>query len=145
MAGLLARLKEGLQTQAEKHRNRPFLEATMAASALVAMADGTVSLSERYRVDEILASLDSLKVFDPHEAVALFDDVLESLRDDPDQGRGDAMKRIGKLRDDPEAAELMIKICCAISRADGDFSAPERAQIGMICAAVDVPLETIGI
>ena len=141
MAGLLERLKGGIQAQAERHRNRPFLEATMAASALVAAADGTVSFSERHRIDQILESLDQLKIFDPHEAVNLFNDILASLAETPDQGREAALKRIARLAEDPEASRLMVRICCAISEADGEFSPPEREQIGIICATLGLSLE----
>ena len=46
MAGLLGNLLSDYQTQLQRHRNRPFLEATMAACALVATADGEVSFAE---------------------------------------------------------------------------------------------------
>lgn len=141
MTGLLERLKGGIQAQAERHRNRPFLEATMAASALVAAADGTVSFSERHRVDQILESLDQLKIFDPHEAVNLFNDTLASLSETPDRGRDAALKQIARLAEDPEASRLMVRICCAISEADGEFSPPEWQQIEAICAALGVNLE----
>ncbi len=60
---------DGLNERIAQHRNRDFLKAAMAASALAAKADGTVTLSERYRIDDILARLERLRIYDPHKAV----------------------------------------------------------------------------
>ena len=141
MVGLLERLKENIHAQTEKHRNRPFLEATMAAAALVACADGTVSLSERVRIDQVLERLDQLKVYDPHLGVDLFNEVADALAGEPGEGRALAFGRIAKIASDPEAVSLMIRICCAISEADGDFSPAERQMIDEICAELDTTLE----
>ena len=141
MTGLLSRMKESIQGQAARHKNRPFLEATMAASALVAIADGTVSFSERARVDQILEGLDALKIFDPHDAINLFNGVIDALTEAPDKGRRQALARITRIAEDAEASRLMVRICCAISEADGEFSEPERQQIVEICAALGVRFE----
>ena len=145
MSGLLANLMQGLQNQAERHRNRPFMEATMAACALVATADGTVSFSERHRVDQILERLDQLRVFDPHEAINLFDDFVEELKESPEAGRTAALERLAKIAEDRESSRLMIRICCAVSEADGEFSAAERQQIDTICRALGLALEDSGL
>ena len=47
MAGFLSTLMGVFREQLERNRNRPFLRATMAASALVAMAEGRVTFPER--------------------------------------------------------------------------------------------------
>ena len=62
MSRFLNHLTKLYQDQVERYRNRPFLKATMAACALVAVADGKVSFSQRVRVDQILETLDKLKV-----------------------------------------------------------------------------------
>jgi len=141
MSTLFGRLKETIQAQAERHRNRPFMAATMAASALVAYADGTVTFSERSRMDQILESLEQLKVFDPHEAVNLFNEMVEAMQADAEAGRAAALARIAPFAEDKEAAQLMVRIAAAISEADGDFSASERARIDEICAALGTSYE----
>ena len=141
MASILERLKGSIHTQTEKHRNRPFLEATMAAAALVACADGTVSLSERVRIDQILERLDQLRVYDPHLGVDLFNQVADALAGDPGEGRALAFERIARVAGDPEAVRLMVRICCAVSEADGEFSPAERQMIEEICAELEVKLE----
>ena len=86
MPALFRQITDSLRGEIAKHRNRPFLEAAMAASASIAIADGVVSYSERNRVDAILGKLDELRVFDPHTAIDLFNDYLEVLTKDGDAG-----------------------------------------------------------
>ena len=141
MTGLLGRLKETVQLRADRHRNRPFLEATMATSALVAFSDGSVSFSERYRVDQILEHLDQLRAFDPHEAVDLFNDYVEALRERPEEARAQALAAIVPFAEDPDAARLIVRIGAAISQADGVFTESERTQIEEICATLGLTLQ----
>ena len=65
----------------------------MAASALAAQADGTVTLSERYRIDDILARLERLRIYDPHKAVQILDRFLTDLRDNPEAARTDSVRQ----------------------------------------------------
>lgn len=141
MASLIERLKETIHLHSERHKNRPFLEATMAAAALVAAADGAVSFSERVRIDQLLEHLDQLKVFDPHEAVNIFNAYVDGLRDSPEDGRAKALSAVAGVSDDREAATLMVRIATAISRADGIFTETERNELGAICAALDLSPE----
>lgn len=133
MAGLWENLREAVQTAAERHKNRPFLEAAMAACAYVALADGYVSIGERGRIDDILEQLENLRVFDPHEGVNIFNDYLDALNTEPAAGKKTVFKAISKMTEDEEAALLVARICIAISNADGDFSENERIAVVEIC------------
>lgn len=113
----------------------------MAAAALVAASDGAVSFSERVRVDQLVEHLDQLKVFDPHEAVNIFNRHVDALRDSPEDGRAKALAAVGTISSDREAASLMVRIAAAISRADGIFTEAERTEIAAICAALDLSPE----
>ena len=64
----------------------------MAACALIASADDEVSFSERARMDAVLESLAELRIFDPHQAVDLFNDRLDALQTDRDAGRAEAFE-----------------------------------------------------
>jgi tellurite resistance protein len=111
----------------------------MAGCALVATADGAVSLSERSRVDRILESLDELEIFDPHEAVDRFNDHAEAIAADARRGRGEALEAIAEYADDAAHARLLLRACIAVSIADGDIIAEERAQLINICGALELP------
>jgi tellurite resistance protein TerB len=86
LSGFLSSLLTDYKKQVERHKNRPFLDGTMAACALIAIADGEVSFAERIRVDQIFAALDALKIFDPHEAVDIFNGFCADIIDSPQQG-----------------------------------------------------------
>ena len=113
MAGFLSTLTSVFREQLERNRNRPFLRATMAASALVAMADGRVTFPEQVRVDQILETLEALKVFDPHEGVNLFNGFADAIRESSKAGRDAAVRAIEPVARDPETAALILRICLA--------------------------------
>ena len=125
---------------ARRHKHRPLLEATMATSALIAYADGEVTFSERSQIDRIVESLDTLKDFDVHEAVDLFKDYTEALRERPEAAHSKALAAVARVKDDPEAAALMVRIAMAISGADGTVSTPERESLAEICDVLGVPV-----
>ena len=62
----------------------------MAASALVATADGDISFGERVRLDQILETLEALKVYNPHDGVDLFRDYSEVILESPKKGHAAA-------------------------------------------------------
>ncbi len=126
-----------------QHRNRDFLKGAMAASALAAQADGKVTLSERYRIDEILARLERLRIYDPHKAVQILDGFFGELRDNPVVAEQVLLSKLRRIAADREAAELIARIALSVSESDGIFSAPERARFAEICAVLDLPPERL--
>ncbi len=135
---LLEKLSDSLFTTAERSRSRAFLDAAMAASALVATANGDVSFAQRSRLDALLDSVEPLKAHDAHDAADLFRIFADNILAHPEEGRARALKAVGCLDDDGEAAQLLLRIACAMARADGAYSRPGRAQIRKIA-------ETLGI
>ena len=79
MSGFLASLIDNWQDALDRHRNRPFLEAAMAACAVIATDDGTVSFAERVRVDQILETLDQLNIYDPHKGGDIFNEYVDEM------------------------------------------------------------------
>ena len=124
---------------------RPFLDATMAACAMIAQADGTVSFSESHRLDEILVNLEELKIFDPHEAVDLFKDYVDAIVEDPETGRNTVFKAIARIKDEANAAPLLVRICLSISFADGEFHPAERERVVEICELLGLEAKNFGI
>ena len=132
------KIRETIRSAAERHKNRPFLEAAMAACAYVAMADGRISIGERGRVDDLLDHLEQLRVFDPHEGVNLMNQYADALMEDPDQGKVAVMTAVSRMSSDKEAAFLVAKMCIVISNADSDFSAEERIAASEVIDALKV-------
>lgn len=145
MAGFLTTLIRDYQLQLERHRNRPFLEATMAACALVAVADGEVSFGERIRVDQIFEALEMLKAFDPHEAVDLFNDYAESILSAPKSGRERAIKALEAVSDDPEKAALLVRILLAICEAGTGKSLVKEIEVVSLCNLLGLDVKGSGL
>ena len=138
-------LRAGLKGQLERRRQRPFLEAAMASCALVAIADGVVTLSERSRVDQILERLDELRFFDVHEAIDLFNDYVEGIEAHNRIGRRKALDAIAKMKGERAEARLLIRICLAVSFADEAFPDSERQEVEAICKRLGFdPQEFLG-
>lgn len=145
MSGFLGTLLERYQDHLERQRNRPFLEAAMAACALVSIADGDISLSERIKVDQILETLEALKIFNPHEGVDLFNDFVEGIRQSPRRGRERAIGILTEVAKNPEDARLLIRVCCAVSEADGEMALSDQIEIVSLCSLMGVQPDACGL
>lgn len=143
--GFLQSLIDTYQTQMERNRNHPFLKATMAACSLVAMADGKVSFNERVRVDQILETLEALKIFDPHEGVDLFNEFTDMILASPGKGHEMAVKCLQDGAGDDETKALLIRICCAVSEAKGAKSLVDQIEIVSLCSRLGIEPAACGL
>ncbi len=141
MTGLIQHARDAIAQRLEQFRNRQFLDATLAASALVAMADGKVSISELNMVDRVLKTIHELNIYDPHVAVDLYRNEIEALQAEPAAAREKILLQVGKLRNGPEAAEMLIKVCIAIAKSDETVTDTERTAINDLCDAMGLPRE----
>jgi len=145
MSGILDNLKSFFQTRTVKEQNRPFLEAAMAACAMVSASEGEVSFADRIRVDQIMETLTRLKVFDPHEGVDLFNHYTGHILASPKEGREAALNTIKTVTSDLETAELLIDLCLAVSLSDGITSLVEHIEIVSLCGLIGVDPDKIGL
>jgi len=145
MTGILDDLKHFFQGRSEKEQNRPFLEAAMAACAMVSASEGQVSFADRIRVDQIMETLTQLKVFDPHEGVDLFNHYAGGILASPKECREAALKKIKTVTSDPEIAEVLIDLCLAVSLSDGVTSLVEHIEIVSLCGLIGVDPDKIGL
>ncbi len=127
---------DGLNERIARYRNHDFLNAAMAVSALATQADGKITLSERYRIDGILARLERLRIYDPHKVARILDGFLTELRDNPEAARGVLLGKLRRIAEDREAAALTVRIALSVSHSDGGFSASKRARLAEICAVL---------
>jgi tellurite resistance protein TerB len=145
MIAILEDMKHFFQGRSEKEQNRPFLEAAMAACAMVSVSEGQVSFADRIRVDQIMETLTQLKVFDPHEGVDLFNRYAAAILASPKEGREAALKIIKTVTSDPETAEVLIDLCLAVSLSDGVTSLVEHIEIVSLCGLIGVDPDLIGL
>ncbi len=134
MPGILGNLVANYRSHIERQANRAFLEGVMAACALVASADGEISFGERVRVDQILQTLEKLKVFDPHEGVNIFNEYTDLILEHPATGHETAFLAMEKIAREPENGALMVRICIAVSEADGDNKLADQIEIVTLCS-----------
>ena len=118
----------------------------MAACALVAVAGGKVSFRQRVRLDQVLETLKALKVLDPHEGVESFNRFVEEIDTDPEFGRSEALEAVtAETSEHPEKADLLIRICLAVSEVDGSVPPPAQAEIRTLCKLVGVSTTEFGL
>lgn len=145
MPKFLKRLGERYHEALNRHHNLPFLKATMSAAALVAMADGHVSFAQRVRTDQVLETLDALKVFDPHEGVELFNEVIEQIKESPQQGREQAVHNIEAAAQDDDTKHLIVRVCVAISEVEGTIPLVEQIEIVSLCSQLGLDPKSCGL
>ena len=60
-----------------------------------------------------------------------------AIRDDAESGRIRALEAISQIAEDAEEVELLVRVCVAVSWADGELHPAERTQIEDICKLLD--------
>jgi tellurite resistance protein TerB len=138
-------VRSGIAGEIGRYKNRPFMLAVANACALVAAADGHVDPSERAKMGKFIKSSDELKVFDVGDVIKAFNDASEKFEFDFDIGMAECLKIVGAIRKDPGAARLLVRVCCAIGAADGNFDADERKMVVAICGELGLQSSEFGL
>ena len=121
-----------LKTDVLKFKNKDFLQAAMAGSALVAMADGSVSAEEKQKMIKFIEGHDALSVFTTSDVIKAFQEFVGQLEFDKDIGEAKAYQALGKMKSNAEAARLLIRMIIAIAASDGNFDASEKVVASKI-------------
>ena len=140
----VGKLTSNLVIPSNNTRNARFLDAAMAASALVANANGTASRAKRDVLEIILDRVEELKAFDVHLALDSFDEFARCICSQGELGQIQALKAVSEMSGDAESARLVVRIGCDMARAYGRFSPAERKQIELIAAAAGVSTHDSG-
>jgi len=115
-----------LKSEALKFKNKDFLNAAMAGSALIAMADGSISSEEKQKMIKFIESNDALSIFTTSDVIKAFQDFVGQLEFDKDIGEAKAYQAIGKMKSNTEASRLLIRMIIAIASSDGLFDNDEK-------------------
>ena len=145
MSGLLKNFANLFNESQEQRQNRPFLKAAMAACAMVSISKGQVDFCDRIRLDQILSTLDRLNIFDPHEGVEIFNYFSEEIRSSPKEGHKEALAAVKEVATDKKTAELIVRLCLAISLSDGKTSMVEQIEIVSFCSSLGVDANFLGL
>ncbi len=125
--------KTSMSEAMTRFKNKDFMDAVVAGCALVAAADGSISAEEKQKMAGFIQRTDELKVFDMQEVIKQFNKFADNFEFDQMIGKGEALKAVGKIKKNEEGARLLVRVCCAIGLADGDFDESEKAIVRDIC------------
>jgi tellurite resistance protein TerB len=117
-----------LKTEALKFKNKEFLNAAMAGAALIALAEGEISASEKQKMVKFIESHDALSIFSTTDVINAFQDFVTQIEFDKDIGDAKAYAALGKLKSNNEASRLVLRMIISIAAADGDFDADEKVM-----------------
>jgi tellurite resistance protein TerB len=115
-----------LKTEALKFKNKDFLNAAMAGSALIAMADGSITGEEKQKMIKFIESNEALSVFTTSDVIKSFQDFVGQLEFDKDIGEAKAYQALGKMKSNSDAARLLMRMIIAIASSDGNFDLSEK-------------------
>lgn len=129
----LADARAKLALEVSKFKNETFLQAVCAACAKIAVADGTIDPVEKQKMMGFMQHSDELKVFDFDKITAAFGDVAKKFEFDIGIGNAEALKIIGRVKDKPEQARMVVRVAIAIGSSDGNFDEHEQRAVREIC------------
>ena len=121
-----------LKTEVLKFKNKDFLNACMAGSVLVAMADGEISSQEKQKMIRFIEHYETFSVFSSKETIESFQNFLTAIEFDKDLGEAKAFEAIHKMKNNDEAARLIVRLIIAIAGADGNFDESEKKIVRRI-------------
>lgn len=128
-----AKAQTAIGGEVSRYRNRPFMEATAAACAMIAAADGEVSAAEKLKMTGFIERSPQLLAFNVKEIVAAFNETVDKFAFDYQIGQAQALQTINKMKGDNGAARLLVRLACAVGASDGSFDESEKAACRLIC------------
>lgn len=125
--------RSALSTEVGKFKNRNFMEATAAACAMIAAADGEVSAAEKAKMAAFIDRSPELKAFNLSDVIGAFNQSVAKFEFDFQLGQAEALKTINKIKGNDGASRLLVRVACAIGASDGSFDDKEKAACRQIC------------
>ncbi len=118
-------------------------KASMAAAALLTMADGKRDLREDATLTALLKTLEDLKLYRTGDGTDMYSDFVGAIEKDGDAGRAAAREVISAIKGDAEQAALVGAICATVIRADGAVHETEAQEMDHVCALLGLDANTI--
>jgi len=134
----LQKQTESARNVVSKYMGKDLTEALVAGSALVAMADGILDPNEREKLLDYFRTSQEMHGININEVDSRFNYFAQRIRSDSLMGKAEALRAIGKLASKPDAARLVVRLCCAIGFADGEFSPVEKKIVEEISREVNL-------
>jgi len=134
--GALNSGRDELTRQVGRFKNKKFMQGTVAVCARIAAASDGVSSEEKQKMMGFLRASEELKIFDTNEVIEFFNKLVSSFDFDVEIGKGETMMYILALKDQPEAAQLALRVGIAVGKSDGNFDPDEKAAAREIAVAL---------
>lgn len=129
----LTEQRDKLRDEVSKFQNRNFMEAVVAACALVAVADGSIDPEEKRKMVGFIQNNDALKAFKMDDVIASFNKITAKLDFDMSIGKAEALAVIAKIKKNDAEARLAVRVASAIAASDGTVDEQEIAVMRTIC------------
>ncbi len=126
--------REKLTNEIGKHKHSKFMDASTALCALVSAASGGISSEEKQKMVGFINNSPELKIFNMSDVIKSFNGHCEKFEFNFQLGQAEALKVIAKIKNDPGAGRLLVRVGCAIGASDGDFDEKEKAACRLVCA-----------
>ncbi len=139
--GFLSKLGRSAKSVAKQN----LFEAIVAASVLVAAADGEIEKKESEKLEKMLSNNDSLSSFkktDIQRLVAKFSGTVET---DFRMGKIKMLKEIEDIAENPSDAEEVFVTAISIAEADGEIEPKELEVLTEIGRRLGLNLKDYGI
>lgn len=125
--------KDKVLAEISKYRNATFMEGVVASAVLIAAADGNISSEEKQKLFGYVKMAEELKEFSTEDVIEVFKKITDAYEFDANIGKGEALKRILKLKNAPEQARLAVQVAIAIANSDGVFDDNEKKAVQALC------------
>lgn len=142
---LIGMFKSQLASVKTELKSGAYRDASMAMCALVAAADGQVEPAERQRVEELIVSNEVLQNFPADQLRQRFNQHVDRLVANFEQGRSEALQVIAKAAKKPAEARAVIQTGMVIAGADGVFEPSEQYAIREACTALNISPSEFGV
>jgi len=133
MAGYIQILIKHHKRNKIRARKFPILRASMAAAALVTLADNEAHRREAMAAKRLVETLDALKIYRSDHGLDLYKGYLKKLNTSPEKAKEEINSAISEVKDDPEEAAMVVMLSKTISEADGIIYDSETESIEGIC------------
>lgn len=128
-----------LANEVMKFKNKKFLKAATAGSALIARADGDVSSEEKQKMIKLIENNKALSVFKTSEVITSFKEDLDNFEFDADVGEAKAYEALAELKGDEIACRTVMRLILSIAASDGVFDDDEKEVARKIAIELGVP------
>ena len=129
----------------KKVKNKNVMEAIIAASLLVAAADGDISKQEILILNDLLANNDLLSAFKPQDIKNTVDRYSKLLVAGFRVGKVKMLREIADIADNAEQAEEVFVTAITIAEADGTIEKSEMDVLKEIGTKLGLSLSDYGL